>query len=148
MSVLPKARDTNPFGARSVAPIDDPLRPVRMPVQTGLFRLVACLNLRVALLPNHHCLIQRVVSASHRGQRYVPALSPVPASAFPSAMRSIISKQLGQVTWPMGSVCRRSSMSEFIIASSPTGIQGVLFGSDPSLASLLVCEPLLADFIA
>src|SRR5258705_13491251 len=104
MSVLPKARDTNPFGAPSVAPIDDPLRPVRMPVQTGLFRLVACFNLRVALLPKHHCLIQRVVSASHRGERYFPALSPMPASAFPSAIRSIISKQLGHITCPLVSV--------------------------------------------
>jgi hypothetical protein len=66
-------------------------------------------------------------------------------------MRPIIGKQLGQVTCPMGSVRRtleRSSMIEFEIASFPTGIQGVLFGSDPSLASLLVCEALLADFIA
>jgi hypothetical protein len=39
-------------------------------------------------------------------------------------------------------------MIEFKIASFPTGIQGVLFGSDPSLAPLLVCEALLADFIA
>src|SRR5260370_26524911 len=88
----------------------------------------------------NHRLIQRVVSASHRGQRYVPALRPVPASAFPVALRSMISKQLGQVTCPMGSVCRRSP--EVIIASSRTGIQGILFGLGSSLASWLVCEPL------
>src|SRR5947207_11245075 len=51
-----------------------------------------------------HSLIQRTVSASHRGQRYVPALRPLFASATPSATRSIITRQLGQVTWPTGNV--------------------------------------------